>query len=169
MCGSQIGTLSPSLTVMTGNLEERRCLPDSLRWVIREFRISALITTHRDTGAHKPGTHPLCLIFAIIRVSCLEKEREERQKKEREREGREGWRAGVGAAAAETGRRCYAPLPGINTSPWVPAHSDAPRVSGASGFLWALFFFFFRRGHVFILVHQGSVKIKWRLSMRDLR
>ncbi|KAA8583334.1 hypothetical protein FQN60_015880 [Etheostoma spectabile] len=27
----------------------------------------------------------------------------------------------------ETGRRCYAPLPGINTSPWVPAHSDAPR------------------------------------------
>lgn len=94
MCGSQIGTLSPSLTVMTGNLEGRRRLPDSLRWVIREFRISALITTHRDTGAHKPGTHPLCLIFAIIRVSCLEKEREERQKKEREREGREGWREG---------------------------------------------------------------------------
>ena len=79
---------------------------------------------------------------------------------------------GVRAAAAETGRRSYAPLPGINTSPWVPAHSDAPRVSGASGFLWAFssfFFFFYRRGPVFILVHQGSVKIKWRLSMRDLR
>ena len=86
----------PTLTVMTGNLEERCRRPDSLRWAIREFRISALITTHRDTGAHKPSTHPLCLIFAIIRVSCLEKEREEREKKKKKERKREG---GVGGQA----------------------------------------------------------------------
>lgn len=142
VCGSQIGTLSPSLTVMTGNLEERRRLPDSLRWVIREFRISALITTHRDTGAHKPGTHPLCLIFAIIRVSCLEKEREERQKKkERGRGGRDGGRVleqqqQRRAGAATLLSQASTPLPGY---PLTQTPLESLELQVSSG----LFFFFF--------------------------
>lgn len=54
---------SQSLTVMTGSLE-KRCRPDSLRSVIREFRIPALIATHQGTNAHNneltPALSNLC-------------------------------------------------------------------------------------------------------------
>lgn len=69
--------------------------------------------------------------------------------KEKRRQRRRGvgggvWGLGGGEMRAlevetqQTGKCCYASLPGINTSPWVPAHSDTPSVSGASGFLGAL-------------------------------
>ena len=142
----------PTLTVMTGNLEERCRRPDSLRWAIREFRISALITTHRDTGAHKPGTHPLCLIFAIIRVSCLEKEREEkRRKKKKKRKERGRWgRAGGWVLEQQQQRRAGAatllsqastPLPGY---PLTQTPLESLELQVSSG-LFLLFFFFFQK------------------------
>lgn len=54
---------------------------------------------------------------------------EERQRSEEKGRGAET------RGAAETGRRCYAPLPGIGTPPWVVAQSHMPGISGASGFL----------------------------------
>lgn len=141
---------------MTGNLEEQR-LPDSLRWVIRELRISALITTHQHTGTHKPA-HSLGLILAIIRVSCLEKEGEEEAK-------RRPWGGGVievekqqrQAGAAMLLSQASTHLPGYPLTQTPPESLELQVSSGL-----------FRRGHIFILVHQGSVE-KRRLSMRDLR
>lgn len=47
------------LTVPTGSLE-KQCLPDSLRWVIREFRIPALTTAQTHTNEHAAPLSNLC-------------------------------------------------------------------------------------------------------------
>lgn len=67
------------------------------------------------------------------------------------------------AGAATLLSQASTPLPGY---PLTQTPLESLELQVSSGLF---FFFFFRRGHVFILVHQGSVKIKWRLSMRDLR
>lgn len=68
----------PSLSVMTA----MRCFPDSVRWLIRRFRIFGLINTAEQKKRKEDeseSTRPLCLIFAIIRVSGKEKRRQRRR------------------------------------------------------------------------------------------
>lgn len=85
-------------------------------------------------------------------------ERERRQAK-----GRGGWVLELEeqqrqAGAAMLLSQASTPLPGY---PLAQTPLESLELQVSSGL--------FRRGHIFILVHQGSVKKKWRLSMRDLR
>lgn len=108
--------------------------------------------------AHQTRRAPsLSEISAIIRVLYLEEACEKGGKREWELQRRERLAALSQASA---------PLPG---HPLALAPPESLELQVSSGLLNIFFFLFKKGGHIFILVHQGSVEKKGKLSIRDLR